>query len=309
MALLFHSKIKRDDWWRAELTKHVPDLEVRFYPDIGNPEDIEFALCFAMPHGVLASLPNLKAVFSLGAGVDHFFEDPEFPHHLPIARVIDDELTDRMSEYVLQHVLNHHRYQHRYDQQQREHIWKEKHAPAARNRKVGILGLGALGTGSAEILKMMNFDVAGWSRSKKSVEGIETFAGPTELDTFLARTEILVCLLPLTEETTGILNRDLFAKLPEGAAIINPGRGPQLVEQDLIDALDKGHLSAATLDVFHTEPLPKENPLWAHPKVRITPHVASIAAPDRVAALAAENILRARAGDTLLNQVDPDKGY
>ncbi|WP_169543324.1 2-hydroxyacid dehydrogenase [Sneathiella aquimaris] len=309
MALLFHSKIKRNDWWREELSKKVPGLEVRFYPDIGDPDDIEFALCFAMPHGVLGKLKNLKAVFSLGAGVDHIFEDPDYPRHVPIARVVDPELTDRMSEYVLQHVLNHHRYQHLYDEQQRKQVWKEKHAPAARNRKVGILGLGALGTGSAETLRKMNFDVAGWSRSPKSIDGVTTFHGPKQLDAFLARTEILVCLLPLTDETTGILNKDLFQKLPEGAALINPGRGPHLNEQELIDALDSGHLSAATLDVFHTEPLPAESPLWNHPRVRVTPHVASIASPGRVTELAAKNIELARAGKPLLNQVDPDKGY
>ncbi len=309
MALLFHSKIKRNDWWQEEIAKHIPDLEVRFYPDVGNPEDIEFALCFAMPHGVLAGLPNLKGIFSLGAGVDHFFNDPDFPRHVPMARVVDPELTDRMSEYVVQHVLNHHRYQHQYDQQQKEHVWKERHAPAARDRKIGILGLGALGTGAAEMLRNLNFDVAGWSRSAKNIDGITCFHGADQLDRFLARTEILICLLPLTEETTGILNKELFAKLPEGAALINPGRGPHLVEEDLIDALNSDHLSAATLDVFHQEPLPEDNPLWDHPKIRITPHVASIAAPDRVAALAAQNILRARAGEPLINQVDPDKGY
>ncbi len=309
MALLFHSKIKRDDWWRAELSKHVPDLEVRFYPDIGNPDDIEFALCFAMPHGVLADLKNLKAVFSLGAGVDHIFADPDYPKHVPIARVVDPELTDRMSEYVVQHVLNHHRYQHQYDTQQREHVWKERHAPAARNRSVGILGLGELGSGAAEVLNSLNFNVSGWSRSEKKVAGVKSFHGADQLDAFLAQTEILICLLPLTDATIGILNKDLFAKLPEGAALINPGRGPHLVEQDLIDALDSGHLSAATLDVFHTEPLPADNLLWDHPGIRITPHVASIASPGRVAALAAQNILRARAGEPLLNQVDPNKGY
>ncbi len=309
MALLFHSMIKRDDWWRAELGKHIPDLEIRFWPEIGNPDEIEFAMCFNMPHGELAKLKNLKAVFSLGAGVDHLFADPDFPRHIPFARVVDDELTSRMSEYVVQHVLNHHRYQHQYDIQQSNKIWQENHAPAARNRKVGILGLGTLGHGAATALRYLGFDVAGWSRSPKNIEGVTNFHGDDQLYPFLARTEILVCLLPLTPETRDIMNAELFAKLPEGAAIINPGRGPHLVESDLIEALDSEHLSAATLDVFRTEPLPEDDPLWSHPRIRITPHVASIANPDRVAALVAQNIIRARNGEPLVNQVDTTKGY
>ncbi len=309
MALIFHSKIKRDDWWREVLGKVLPGMEVRFYPEVGNPDDIEYALCFAMPHGVLSQFKNLKGIFSLGAGVDHFFADPDFPKHLPFARVVDDELTARMSEYVLQHVLNHHRYQADFDIQQKEHVWKERFPPAARNRKVGILGLGALGQGAAERLKYLEFDVAGWSRSAKEIDGVTCYHGADQLDEFLARTEILVCLLPLTEETTGIINKDLLLKLPEGAAVINPGRGPHVVPEDLIAAIDSGHISSATLDVFIQEPLPEEDPLWSHPKIRITPHVASVAAPERVAALTAENIKRIEKGENPLNKVDPERGY
>lgn len=262
MALIFHSSIKRDDWWKAEMAKHVPDLEMRFHPEIGNPDDIEFALCFNMPHGELAKFKNLKAIFSLGAGVDHFFKDPTFPKHVPLARVVDDELSARMTEYVTQHVLNHHRDQLTYDQQQKEKVWKVHHPPAASSRKVGILGLGALGAHAAKTLNLIGFQVSGWSRSKKSIDGVTSYAGEDQLGTFLKDVEILVCLLPLTEQTTGILNKDLFEKLPKGASLINPGRGPHLVEQDLINALNNGHLSAATLDVFTQEPLPTENPLW-----------------------------------------------
>ncbi|WP_169567255.1 2-hydroxyacid dehydrogenase [Sneathiella limimaris] len=309
MALIFHSSIKRDDWWRAEMAKHVPDLEMRFHPDVGNPDDIEFALCFNMPEGELARFKNLKAIFSLGAGVDHFFKDPTFPKHVPLARVVDDELSARMTEYVVQHVLNHHRDQLTYDHQQRQKVWKVHHPPAATARKVGILGLGALGNHAAKTLASLGFQVSGWSRSKKEIPSVKSYAGAGELDQFLSEVEILVCLLPLTEETEGILNADLFAKLPEGASLINPGRGPHLVEEDLIKALDSGHMSCATLDVFRTEPLPEDSPLWSHEKIRITPHVASIAAPNRVAALVAQNIIRARNGEKLLNQVDVDRGY
>jgi len=300
LALIFHSKIKRDDWWRQVLGKELPDMEVRFYPDIGDPDDIEYALCFAMPDGVLASFKNLKGIFSVGAGVDHFFSDPAFPAHIPFARVVDDQLTARMSEYVLQHVLNHHRYQIDYDLQQAENVWKERFPPAPSSRKVGILGLGALGQGAAERLTYLGFDVAGWSRTAKDIDGVECFHGADQLDAFLARTEILVCLLPLTDETRGIINKELLQKLPEGAAIINPGRGPHVVPADLLAALDSGHISGATLDVFIKEPLPEDDPLWSHPRIRITPHVASVATPERVAALAAANIRRIEKGEPLL---------
>ncbi|GLQ05417.1 2-hydroxyacid dehydrogenase [Sneathiella chinensis] len=309
MALLFHSKLKRDDWWRKVLDKEVPGMEVRFWPEVGNPDEIEYALCFAMPHGELAKFKNLKAIFSLGAGVDHLLADPDFPRHLPFSRVVDPEVTSRMTEYVVQHVLNHHRYQMEYDAQQRQNEWKERFAPPSSERKVGILGMGALGTGAAKALNYLGFDVAGWTRSPKDVEGVTGFHGPDQLKDFLARTEILVCLLPLTEQTENILNADLFAALPEGAALINPGRGQHLVEEDLMAALDSGHLSAATLDVFRTEPLPADNPLWNHPKVRITPHVASIALPERVAALVGTNIKRLENGEPLLNAVDAERGY
>lgn len=309
MALMFKSNIDRPDWWRRELNKYIPDLEVRIWPDVGNPDEIEFALCWKMPHGELAKFKNLRAVYSLGAGVDHLLADPDFPRHLPFSRVVDPNLTGRMTEYVVQHVLNHHRFCQTYDAQQRDGVWKEHFAPFASERKVGILGLGALGGGAAKALHALGFDVAGWSKSEKNIGGVKSFFGNDQLDAFLARTEILVCLLPLTPATENILNRDLFAKLPKGAAIINAGRGPHLVDEDLIEALDSGHLSGATLDVFRIEPLPADHPFWRHPKIRITPHVASISDPASVAKLVAENIIRTKNGEPLLNAVDPEKGY
>lgn len=309
MALLFKSNIDRADWWRRELSKYIADLEVRTWPDIGDPDEIEFALCWKMPHGELAKLRNLRAVYSLGAGVDHLLADPDFPRHLPFSRVVDPNLTGRMTEYVVQHVLNHHRFCHTYDAQQRRSFWKEHFAPFASERKVGILGMGALGSGSAKALHMLGFDVAGWSKSEKNIDGVRSFFGDDQLDAFLARTEILVCLLPLTPQTEDILNKDLFAKLPKGAAIINAARGPHVVDEDLIAALESGQLSAATLDAFRVEPLPTDHPFWSHPQIRITPHVASISDPASVARLVAENIIRTRNGEPLLHAVDPAKGY
>ncbi|USG61731.1 glyoxylate/hydroxypyruvate reductase A [Sneathiella marina] len=309
MALLFKSNVDRADWWRRELNKYIPDLEVRIWPDIGDRDDIKYALCWKMPHGELATFNNLQAVYSLGAGVDHLLSDPDFPRHLPFSRVVDPNLTGRMTEYVVQHVLNHHRFEIIYDNNQQQKIWKEEFAPFASDRKVGILGMGELGGDAASALTALNFDVAGWSRSEKKIDGVTSFFGKDQLDAFLARTEILVCLLPLTAATTDFLNADLFAKLPKGASIINAGRGPHVVDEDLIAALNSDHLSAATLDVFRIEPLPEEHPFWEHPKIRITPHVASISDPESVAKLVAQNIIRTQNGEELLYAVDVDKGY
>ncbi|MEH6544832.1 MAG: glyoxylate/hydroxypyruvate reductase A [Sneathiella sp.] len=309
MALLFKSNIDRPDWWRRELNKYVPDLEVRIWPDIGDRDEIKYALCWKMPHGELATFKNLQAVYSLGAGVDHLLADPDFPRHLPFSRVVDPNLTGRMTEYVVQHVLNHHRFEIIYDNNQRQKLWKEEFAPFASDRKVGILGMGELGGGAAQALTALNFDVAGWSRSEKKIDGVVSYFGDDQLDEFLARTEILVCLLPLTAATTNFLNADLFAKLPKDAGIINAGRGPHVVDEDLIAALNSDHLSAATLDVFRTEPLPEDHPFWNHPKVRITPHVASISDPESVAKLVAQNIIRTQNGEELLYAVDVNKGY
>lgn len=309
MILLFKSGIDRPDWWRRELQSRIPGLEVRTWPDVGDKSEIDYALIWQMPHGELATYPNLKAIFSLGAGVDHALNDPDFPKDLPFARVIDPDLTQRMMEYVVQHVLNHHRFQNIYDAQQDKKIWNDIFIPAATGRKVGILGMGELGGRAAEALGYLGFDVAGWSRNRKDIPGITSFAGDGELDAFLGRTEILVCLLPLTPATTDILNGDLFARLPKDASIINAGRGRQMVEEDLLEYLENGHLSQATLDVFCTEPLPQDHPFWEHPNVRITPHNASISDPAQVADLVAQNIKRVEAGEDVLNQVNIERGY
>ncbi len=309
MALLFKSEIDRADWWAAELAKLEPELEVRVWPDVGDPADIEFALVWMHEPGSLKAFPNLKGIFSLGAGVDHIFRDPDLPPGVPITRVVDPDLTDRMTEYVLLHVLRYHRQQPAYDAQQARGEWRELHQPAAHDRRVGVMGLGVLGRDAAGRLADLGFRVAGWSRSAKEIEGVETFHGRDGLDAFLARTDILVCLLPLTPATEDILDARLFARLPEGAYLINAARGRHLVEEDLLAALDSGRIAGATLDVFRREPLPPEHPFWRHPKVTVTPHIASITDPRSVARQVVENIHRLRAGRPPLHRVDPAAGY
>ncbi|MEK9662486.1 MAG: glyoxylate/hydroxypyruvate reductase A [Alphaproteobacteria bacterium] len=311
MTLLFVSEVDRADWWQNELASASPGLEVRAWPDIGDPADIHYVLAWKPRQGVLAGLPNLKAIFSLGAGVDHIFADPDLPRSVPVTRIVDADLTAGMSEYVLLHTLRHHRNQRAFDQQQRDHVWDMRMGEIrqAWERRVSILGLGEIGSDAAVKLSVVGFKVAGWSRSPKAMRGIDCYHGADGLEVMLGQTDILVCLLPLTPATTGILNAETFAAMPRGGCIINAGRGGHLVEEDLIPALDSGQLASATLDVFATEPLPADHPFWDHPAVTVTPHNASITDPRSVAAQVAENIRRHRAGEPLLNLVDPEAGY
>lgn len=274
------------------------------------PAQIDYFVGFRPPHGFLKTLPRLKAVFSLGAGVDGFLRDPEFPRHLPVVRFVDETLQREMAQYVTMHVLIVHRMQRQFDAAQTEHRWQQRMlARPTREVRVGILGLGDIGAVTAERLQMFDFQVSGWSRSRKSVAGVESFAGPEELPHFLSRCDFLVCMLPLTPETEGILNAGLFAHLPRGAWLINVGRGGHCNEQDVITALDDGQLGGAVLDVFQTEPLPAESPLWAHPKVTVTPHIAGITDPRNAAAFVVECVTRAESGQPFRNTVDLSRGY
>ncbi|MDH3659506.1 MAG: glyoxylate/hydroxypyruvate reductase A [Alphaproteobacteria bacterium] len=309
MALLFLSEADPIEQWRDALLAEMPDLDFRIWPDqVGDPDDIDVALVWRPPAGVLARYPNLKAILSLGAGIDALIEDGTLPD-LPLARMVDPSLTHTMADYVLSSVLRHHRRFDLFEREQRVGRWTFVFPKATNQRTVGIMGLGVLGATAACRLRDQGFAVRGWSRSAKQIEGVACFQGRDQLPSFLAATEILVCLLPLTPDTFGILNAELFAALPEEACLINVGRGGHLVEDDLIDALDRGRLGAATLDVFETEPLPKTSPLWRHEKILITPHVASYCVPETAAAGVIDNIKRARAGEPLNHQVDRRQGY
>jgi len=297
------------DVWREELTRRLPDLDFRVWPEaVGDPAEIEVALVWGAPRGELGRYPNLKAILSLGAGIDRMLEDPDLPA-VPIARMVDPSLTRTMAEYVLLAVLRHHREFDRYEREQRARRWAYAFPPHPGERRVGIMGLGELGAAAAKLVSGHGFAVLGWSRSPKAIDAVTSYAGRDELPTFLHRSDILVCLLPLTAETRGILDAELFAGLPHGAYVINVGRGEHLVEHDLLAALGSGHLAGATLDVFRSEPLPPDSPLWTEERILITPHVASYASPATAADGVAENIRRARAGRPLLHQVDRARGY
>jgi glyoxylate/hydroxypyruvate reductase A len=308
VALLFLSPDDPAEPWREELRARLPELEVRIWPEIGDPGEIEFALVWRAPPGELARYPNLKAILSLGAGIEWLVADPTLPD-VPIARMVDPSLSRTMSEYVLLAALRHHREFDRFEREQRARRWAYSFPPQAADRPVGIMGLGELGSRVAGLLVAQGFPVLGWSRTAKAIAGVTSYAGRSELHAFLHRSAILVCLLPLTAETRGILDAETFASLPHGAFVINVARGDHLVEGDLLAALDSGHLAGATLDVFRTEPLPPDDPLWRHPKVLVTPHVASYSLPATAADGVVDNIRRARAGQPLRHQVDRARGY
>ena len=310
MALLIIAPNERPEWWQREFTRVAADLEVRAWPDIGDRADISYALAWKPPAGELAKLPNLKAVLSMGAGADHLFIDPTLPD-VPVTRVVDPYLTASMSEYVLLHVLRYHRNQPAFETQQRGHIWDDRvrEMRQADERAVGVMGLGVLGRDVVAKLALLGFDLAGWSRTAKDIPGTLCFDGPGGLAPFLARTEILVCLLPLTAQTADILNRETLTQLPKGAYLINAARGGHLVDADLLDALTSGRLAHATLDVFREEPLPDDHAFWDHPQITMTPHNASITDPRSVVAQVVENIRRIDAGEPLLHPVDRAAGY
>ena len=309
MTLLFYSTVDSAARWRAQLERLTRELDIRVWPEIGDPADIDYALVWRPEPGLLAALPNLKLILSLGAGVDHLLGDPQLPRHLPIVRLVDPHMTAAMSEYVVLQVLRLHRRDLDYRAQQEARDWRELDQKNAADRRVGILGFGELGQDAAHKLKALGFDVAGWSRSAKTAAGIATYAGAAGLPPLLARSEILVCLLPLTPETEGILNARSLALLPQGAALVNAARGAHLVEEDLLAALASGQVSAAVLDVFADEPLPLGHPFWHHPRIVVTPHVAAFTNPATAAPIILDNIRRFEEGRPLLNRVDPARGY
>jgi glyoxylate/hydroxypyruvate reductase len=300
--------------WERRFRAAAPGRDIRLWPDrVGDPAEIAYAAAWRPPHGAFEAFLNLRAIFSLGAGVDALLADPSLPQ-VPVVRVVDPDLTGRMTEYVTLHVLMHHRRQRLYDDQQRQRVWREHEQPPAHAVHVGITGLGVLGRDAAAVLARLGFRVAGWSRSPRSLPGIETFHGATGLDTFLARTEILVCLLPHTPATEGILNVALLRKLKRdgalcGAYLINAGRGMLQIDADILAALDEDALAGATLDVFPTEPLPTASPLWTHPKVTVTPHNSAASVPEEIVAYVVRQIDRFEAGQPLENVINRATGY
>ena len=300
--------------WRRRLETLLPSHSVAMLEEPFDRGAIRYALSWRHPPGALTNLPNLQAIFSLGAGVDHLFADPALPDR-PIVRVIDPDLTDRMSEWVVMHALAHLRQLRRYERQSQERVWADDDdQPKAADISVGVLGLGVMGRDAATKLKALGFKVAGWSASEKSLPGVECFSGADGLKRLLAKTDVLVVLLPLTEATRGLIDASLIAELKQsgrlgGPILINAGRGGLQVEADILAALDSGVLKGASLDVFEREPLPADSRLWAHPAVYVSPHNAGVSMPHAIAAAIARQIEAYERGEPLQNLVDRRRGY
>jgi glyoxylate/hydroxypyruvate reductase len=309
VALVFYSQFDDPRAWSEHLRAADPGLDVRIWPDVGDPAAIEAALVWKPPPGELRRFPNLKLIVNLGAGVDPLLADTTLPPGVPIARISDPEMTRMMSQFALLAVLRHHRELVSFQRTQAEARWAYIHPKETRERSVGVLGLGQLGAAAASELARHGFRVLGWSRSARAIAGVECHAGMDALPGVLARSEILVAMLPLTNATENLFDARRLALLPRGARFVNLGRGRLVDEDALVAALQSGHIAEATLDVFRVEPLPPESPLWRMPQVLITPHCASVATPRSSAAQVVENIRRARAREPILNRVDPDRGY
>jgi glyoxylate/hydroxypyruvate reductase A len=308
-VLLFYSPVDAPEPWRDALTRALPGLDFRVWPDASDSQEVQYALVWKPPAGWLKRFPRLKAILSLGAGVDHLFLDPELPRQVPITRMVDAGLADQMSEYALYGVLHFHRDMGRYAQQQRRGYWHQLPAVPPSQRTVGVMGAGVLGADFVRKLLPLKFPLAVWTRTAKTIPGVDSFHGMTGLDPFLARSQILVNFLPLTAETIGLLNARTLAQLPRGACIVNLARGGHVVESELLGALDSGHLGGAMLDVFAQEPLPDGHPFWQHPKVLVTPHIAGQAIAELMVSQVVDNIRRIERGEPPVGLVDALRGY
>jgi glyoxylate/hydroxypyruvate reductase A len=314
MAITFICPDKDTTPWIQALKELDPTLEIRVWPQDHPREEIEMALTWAHPTGALRKYPRLGCICSMGAGIDHLLTDPKLPDpDLPgnptIVRLVDQKLVRDMSEYLLLAVLTHFRQFDFYQAKKQKNDWQPLLPREKKEMVIGIMGLGQLGEAAAKRLQEAGFSVCGWRNSPKKIDQVPSFHGKEQLDSFLSRAHILICLLPLTRQTRQILNQDTFSKLPQGAYLINVGRGDHLKEADLLTALDQGHLAGACLDVFQTEPLPGDHPFWQHPQIRVTPHISSQTNPTSVAPQILDNLNRLRNGRPLLNQVNIKKEY
>jgi glyoxylate/hydroxypyruvate reductase A len=307
-AFLYMADAERGRRWAELFHRDAPELDFRLWPDVGDPADVHYLATWQPPDQLAQRFPNLKLLFSTGAGVDQF-DLAALPPSVQLVRMVEPGIVQGMVEYVLHAVLDLHRDRPAYRRQQAQGLWQPLPVRTAAQCRVGVLGLGSLGQAVLRALQGLGFDCAGWSRSPRSIDGVQCFAGEAGRMDLLRRSDILVCLLPLTDATRGFLNSALFDALPRGAALVHVGRGPQLVGADLLRALDDGRLGEAVLDVTDPEPLPADDPLWRHPRVQITPHIASVTQPDTAVAVVLDNLRRFEAGLPLVGLVDRKKGY
>jgi glyoxylate/hydroxypyruvate reductase A len=306
--IYFYSTLDSADEWRDALATEFADFTFSVGDEVDAPETVDVAIVWTLPDPGLERFANLRAILSLGAGINQL--DPKrLPAKVPLARLVDASLTRMMVDYAKLAVYRYHRKFHLFEQRSRERRWIYDPPTLTNTTTVGILGLGELGGEMASMLRAEGFDVHGWSRSPKTLEGIQTYMGRDGLVSMVGRCDIVINVLPLTEATRHILSRELFDHFKDSACLINMGRGRHLVDADLLAAIDAGKIAAATLDVFSIEPLPDAHPFWNHPKILVTPHVAGTSVPTSAVAAIAANIRRAIAGERLLQQVDTSRGY
>ncbi|MBT5459055.1 MAG: glyoxylate/hydroxypyruvate reductase A, partial [Rhodospirillaceae bacterium] len=303
------STIGPPERWSDPLAAALTGEELRVYPDMGNPDDIDVALFARQQPGLFPQLRNLRLIIGLQAGVESLLDDAELPADIPIVRSTQPDGDRMIAEYVLMHVLRHHRNMPDFLDNQRDAKWEKPPVLLASERRVGFMGLGVIAHPCVVLVRDLGFQTASWTRTPNDMDGVENFHGAAGLEPFLNRSDIMVNVLPLTTETEDILDTRTLAMLPEDAKIINIGRGQHIVDEDLMAALDSGRLGHATLDVFRTEPLPGDHPFWAHPGITVMPHTARHSQPSRVAPQVAENIRRLRAGEPFIQPVNRDAGY
>ncbi|MFW0755063.1 2-hydroxyacid dehydrogenase [Pseudomonas sp. H11T01] len=308
MALLYKADPVRGEQWKALFAEQAPDIEWRAWPDIGDPRDIRYLAAWQAPDNLDVLLPNVQVLFALSAGVDQL-DLGRLPASLPVVRLLDPGITRGMCEYASFAVLSLHRDMLRYRQQQAARCWQAHMLQPAAKRRVGVMGLGMQAQQILATLQTLGFSLSGWARSAHQIEGVKCYAGTEQLPAFLGQCDILLCVLPLTEQTQGILDRNLFQQLPRGAALINMGRGGHLVESDLLEALADGQISGAVLDVLQKEPAPADHPFWHHPQILLTPHIAAMTQPESAFGVLLENIRRHQRGEPMLGEVDRPLGY
>lgn len=307
MAILICAPDRANESLARDLAGHLPGVDVRIWPEVGESGDIDFAVLWKHPPGLVNSLPNLKAISSLGAGIEHLVNDPTIPPSLPVGRLAGPRLSEDMAAWLVGHIIADWRDFARFHDQQSDHNW-HPWAPS-RPARVGILGLGHMGQTTARALVTLGFDVMGWRRDGGELDGVSVYRGQTGLTQLAAQADYLVCLLPLTPQTRGILNADLMGHLPLDSVLINVGRGAHLVEDDLLEALQHRRPGRAILDVFNTEPLPADHPFWSHPNITVSPHCAALTDPKEAAELLAASYTRVQAHQAPIGQVDLSQGY
>ena len=294
--------------WRESVQAALPEITFELWPEVSDPQDIRHVVAWTLPDEVIATLPKLETLFSVGAGIDQL-DTARLPAHLRIVRMIEPGIIDTMADYVAMAALALHRNLADHIAAQRSGRWEWRDVAPVQQCRVGMMGLGELGRAALAKLGGLGFRLSGWSRSHHAIDGVDCHAGQAGLPAFLGQCDILVCLLPLTDETRHILNRQTFAMLPRGAKLVNAARGGHLVQEDLLDALGSGQIAAAILDVTDPEPLPAGHPFYTHPAILMTPHVAGITRTDSAVLSLIANLRRLIEGQPLVGQVDRDQGY